>query len=167
MVRDALGSSRDGCAAPVNHDRHVPTTLESTMNENLRLTLGNAAREARRALGLTQEKVAERLGVSVEFYGRVERGVAWPSIEVFARMVSVLGVSADVLLDIDTGAAPEPTPLTWQDDSPEIRELMALVCRASPAVVRLISTMVRELERVQAARMSPRVVDPDIDNRRS
>lgn len=135
------------------------------MNKSLQLTLGKAAREARRALGLTQEKVAERLGVSVEFYGRVERGAAWPSMEVLANMVSALEVSADALLGIETRRAPEPAPLAQEDDSPEIRELMALLHSAPLGVVRLVSAMVRELERVQAARNSARARDPDSDGR--
>jgi transcriptional regulator with XRE-family HTH domain len=115
--------------------------------EDLGLILGKAAREARKALGLTQDNMAERLEVSVEFYGRLERGTARPSIEVFARMVAILDVSADTLLDLDVARAVEPAPLTRPDDPPELRELVPLLCNARPSVVRLVSSLLREFER--------------------
>jgi transcriptional regulator with XRE-family HTH domain len=115
--------------------------------EDLGLILGKAAREARKALGLTQDNMAERLEVSVEFYGRLERGTARPSIEVFARMVAILDVSADTLLDLDAARAVEPAPLTRPDDHPELRELVPLLCNARPSVLRLVSSLLREFER--------------------
>jgi transcriptional regulator with XRE-family HTH domain len=120
------------------------------MSKHLRRTLGAAARDARQALGSTQQQLSERLGVNVEFYGRIERGQAWPSVRVFARMVSVLGISGDTLLAIDLTHAPKPAPLTRTDDSPEIRELIALVRKAGPDVVRLVDKLVRGIERVLA-----------------
>lgn len=61
-------------------------------------TIGYVAREARRALDLSQEEAAERFKLNPEFYARVERGYSLPSTWAFAEMVAVLGVSADVLL---------------------------------------------------------------------
>jgi transcriptional regulator with XRE-family HTH domain len=120
------------------------------MSKKLQRTLGAAARNARKSRGLTQEQVAERLDVTVEFYGRIERSVAWPSIRVFACMVSVLGTSADTLLDIDLAQAPKPAPVTRAGDLPEIRELMAFVRKGGPDAVRLVENLVRGIERVLA-----------------
>lgn len=121
------------------------------MSKELQRTLGAAARNARKSLALTQEQTAERLGVSVEFYGRIERGVAWPSIQVFARMAPALGVSADVLLGTDPVRAPETAPpLTRPEDPQELRDLVLLLRKAGPEVVHLATTFVRELERVMA-----------------
>jgi transcriptional regulator with XRE-family HTH domain len=106
--------------------------------EDLGFLLGKAVREARKALGLTQATMAERLDVSVEFYGRLERGAARPSIELFAHMVAILGVSADTLLGLDAARAVEPARLTRPDDPPELRELVPLLCEARPSVVRLV-----------------------------
>jgi transcriptional regulator with XRE-family HTH domain len=131
------------------------------MNKDFRRTLGKAARDARKALGLTQENVAERLDVSVEFYGRIERGVAWPSVDVFARMISILGVSADSLLGVEAARASGAAPLIQKDDPLELRDVLDLVCKARPSVVRLVSALVRELERTQAARKSAGARGPD------
>ncbi|HWN68024.1 MAG TPA: helix-turn-helix transcriptional regulator, partial [Haliangium sp.] len=64
------------------------------MDKDLAVTLGNAARQARKARKLTQERVAEQLDVSVEFYSRIERGLTHPSLDTFLRLLSVLEVSA-------------------------------------------------------------------------
>lgn len=68
---------------------------------DLARSIGKAARKARMALGLTQEQTAERLDITTEFYARLERGTAKPSIGTFVRMVMILGVSADTLLGLD------------------------------------------------------------------
>jgi transcriptional regulator with XRE-family HTH domain len=73
--------------------------------EHLGIVIGKAAREARMALGLTQDTVAERINISAEFYARLERGSVKPSVDTLARMVAVLGVSADMLLGL---ASPDP-----------------------------------------------------------
>jgi transcriptional regulator with XRE-family HTH domain len=61
-------------------------------------TIGNVARAARQARGLTLEDAAERLGVTAEFYARIERGYSLPSTASLAQMVTALDVSADVLI---------------------------------------------------------------------
>jgi transcriptional regulator with XRE-family HTH domain len=43
------------------------------MNDSLRDTFGQKLLKARNALGLSQEKVAERIGISGEHYGKIER----------------------------------------------------------------------------------------------
>jgi transcriptional regulator with XRE-family HTH domain len=126
------------------------------MEKELAQRLGMAAREARKGLRLTQEKMAERLGVSVEFYGRIERGMAGPSTPVFARIVSVLGVSADALLGLDVQEA-EPAALTLPGDPPELLELVPLLCQAHPGVLRVVSALLREIDRMHGLHKPRRV----------
>jgi hypothetical protein len=47
--------------------RRIATTPELNMNNELAITIGRAARQARHALGLTQEQVTEKLDLSLEF----------------------------------------------------------------------------------------------------
>lgn len=68
------------------------------MDKQLAKSIGAAARRARKALELTQEDAAERIGVSVEFYARIERGNSLPSVPTFVRIANSLGVSADTLI---------------------------------------------------------------------
>lgn len=72
------------------------------MKDDLHGRLGRAARKAREKRALTQQEVADELGVSVEFYSRLERGVTLPSLGTFVRLLEVLDVSADVLLERET-----------------------------------------------------------------
>lgn len=119
------------------------------MNKELAKSIGTAARQARKALHLTQEDAAERIDVSVEFYARIERGTSLPSILTFARVVAALGVSADALLGRPASivsanaswAAPTPS------DSPEIRRLLRRLRKAEPSALRLVNMLLKELER--------------------
>ncbi|MCG8421897.1 MAG: helix-turn-helix domain-containing protein [Proteobacteria bacterium] len=124
------------------------------MEKELAQSIGQAARQARKSLELTQEDAAERIGVSAEFYARIERGHALPSVPTFARIVAALGVSADTLLGlrperperrgdvVPNWTASPPT------DSPEVRRLVRRLRRASPATLRLVTLLVKELERL-------------------
>ena len=85
------------------------------MNNELAIVIGRAGRQARHALGLTQEQVAEKLGVSVEFCSRIERGVALPSLEMFVRLAAVLQVDGNTLLGF------EPALMPVSDASPAMR----------------------------------------------
>lgn len=70
-----------------------------------KLTMGDRIREARKNQGLTQDQLAERLDISVEFVGQIERGLKLPSMQVFIKILESLNVSADYLLrdSVSTG----------------------------------------------------------------
>jgi transcriptional regulator with XRE-family HTH domain len=70
------------------------------MAKKLANRLGDAARAARQRLRLTQEDVAERIGIVTEVYGRLERGNMLPSLPTFRKMCSVLMLSADEALGL-------------------------------------------------------------------
>lgn len=124
------------------------------MDKQLAESIGAAAREARKVLELTQEDAAERIGVSAEFYARIERGNALPSVPTFARIAAALGVSADTLLGLrksehnHEAALPAPnwTKAAPPSESPEIRRLLRRLRKASPATLRLVTLLVKELE---------------------
>lgn len=70
-----------------------------------KLTIGDRIKEARKKQGYTQEQLSERLNISVEFVGQIERGLKLPSMQVFIKLIEVLNVSADYLLrdSVSTG----------------------------------------------------------------
>ncbi|ACY13208.1 helix-turn-helix domain-containing protein [Haliangium ochraceum] len=79
------------------------------MSRELATTIGNAVRDGRKAFGLTQEQAAERLDICVDYYGRVERGIAIPSVSMLRRLAVAFGLDGNVLLglsdaDLDTSA---------------------------------------------------------------
>ena len=59
--------------------------------------LGKNIKKARIKAELTQEEVAEKAGVHVSYYSRIERGVVNPSYEVLDNIRKVLKMSpADI-----------------------------------------------------------------------
>ena len=121
------------------------------MDKKLAELIGASAREARLNLELTQEDAAEFIGVSAEFYARIERGNALPSVPTLARICSSLGVSADVLLGRVGGSEGEEADTKWQSqtptEAPEVRRLIRRLRQASPATLRLITMLVKELDK--------------------
>ena len=63
-----------------------------------KLTMGDRIKEIRKKRGLTQEQLAEKLDISVEYVSQIERGLKMPSMQMFIKLVEVLNVSADYLL---------------------------------------------------------------------
>lgn len=61
--------------------------------------LGRRIAKLRQAAGLTQEKLAEKSGYSVEFVSLVERGVNAPSVEGCERIAKAMRVSLKDLFD--------------------------------------------------------------------
>lgn len=60
--------------------------------------LGRRIRERRRSFGLSQERLAERAGVSKETIGRLEQAVGTPSLETVDKVSLALGTDVSVLL---------------------------------------------------------------------
>lgn len=128
------------------------------MDKDLAAIMGQAARRARQARQLTQEQVAAQLGISSEFYSRLERGQAHPSLETLLRMADVLGVNIDTLLGLDAGPAGAPAAfsLVSPDDPPAVRRLAVGLQASQPSTIRLMRAILAELEELEAARRRAR-----------
>ena len=68
---------------------------------NLKTLFGKNLRKFRRRKDLTQEKLAEVLGVSVEFVSNMERGVNAPSFETIEKITNAFDLSAAQLFDFE------------------------------------------------------------------
>lgn len=55
-------------------------------------------REARKASGMTQKEVAEKIGVARSTYALYETGERSPDVEVVKKLATVLNVSGDYLI---------------------------------------------------------------------
>lgn len=62
------------------------------------INLGNSIRERRQAVHLSQEALAERIGISSNTVSRIEGGQMAMSVIIFQKLVKVLGVDANLLL---------------------------------------------------------------------
>ena len=63
--------------------------------------LGKRIREERLRLNLTQEKLAEEVGVSTAYIGQIERGERSLTLDKLVKVVNRLGVTIDFLLATD------------------------------------------------------------------
>lgn len=69
--------------------------------DNFQIDMGLRMKNARKKLHLTQEDMAEQLGVSVKHYSGIERGVAGVSLETLVNVSNILNVSLDYLVKGD------------------------------------------------------------------
>ena len=62
------------------------------------LKIAKKLKAVRIAKNLTQLELSEKAGISANYYAKVERGEATPSLDTFAKIVKALGVkSSDIL----------------------------------------------------------------------
>ena len=113
------------------------------MEKPLASILGTVARTARTRAGLTQEDVAERIGMASEVYGRMERGQMLPRVENLRRLCVVLKVGPHELLGLEPAGGDAPFP--WEelkprgDDTADMRRLLRRLRKLSPTQVKLLS----------------------------
>jgi transcriptional regulator with XRE-family HTH domain len=73
---------------------------------DLKARFGLRVRELREAQQLTQDKLAERIGRSVDTVSNIERGIYATRIEVAGRIAEVLQVGLAELFDFDENGSP-------------------------------------------------------------
>lgn len=69
--------------------------------------IGKRIRKFRRENNLTQEKLAEAVGVTYQSVSKWENGVTMPDLGMIGPLTRVLHVSADVLLGLEPAEADE------------------------------------------------------------
>lgn len=113
------------------------------MANGMASTIGARARQARERLGLLQAEVAERVGISLEVYGRFERGTVTPRIRTLLRLCEVLRVTPnDLLLG---RSEPGGATVTADPLPPELRQLVTVLDGADPITVRRLVEVARWL----------------------
>lgn len=82
-------------------------------------TMGDRIKFHRKRLGLTQEQLAERLGVSAQAVSKWENNLSCPDISILPELASIFGISVDALLGRPAQAQPvhEAQPVS-EDDEP-------------------------------------------------
>ncbi len=70
-----------------------------------KVAIGSRLREARNMVKLTQEQLAEKVGIGTTYISDIERGAKFPSLSLFIKIVDALGVSSDFILrgEIEAG----------------------------------------------------------------
>ena len=62
------------------------------------MDFGKLLRAARMKKGLTQQELADRIGIALQSYQRYEQGNREPSLKTLSTLADLLDVSADYLL---------------------------------------------------------------------
>jgi transcriptional regulator with XRE-family HTH domain len=112
---------------------------------DLATRLGSVVQARRKAMKLSQEEIAERVGIAAQFLGRIERGESMPSVPTLRLLSDVLGVSCDELLGKTHASARRGLPPV--PDDPGVRLLIRRIRRAKPQTVRLLNLFAKALER--------------------
>lgn len=113
---------------------------------SLQRRIGKVSREARHRLGLTQEDVAERVGVATEVYGRLERGHMLPSLMTLMGLCRALRVTPNDLTGLGEGSSfEEYEALVAEEEPPELRRLQRVARKLSPNMLKALSRMANVL----------------------
>ena len=79
--------------------------------------MGENIASLRRAAGLTQELLADRLGVTSQAVSKWERQLSCPDVSLLPAMAEVFGVGIDEFFAVTSSdAAPSIDALPWEDD---------------------------------------------------
>lgn len=76
------------------------------------MKIGDRLTQLRNKKGLTQDQLAEALGVKRARYNSWENNIAKPDIEMIAKLAALHKVSADYIIGVDT---PTPEWATYKD----------------------------------------------------
>ncbi len=133
--------------------------MTSPAQTQLATTFGRFLRAARESRGWTQAEVAERVGMAVEAYGRLERGGVLPRAQTLVALARALETSCDALLGLvpadrrrhglaEYGVASEGTrPAGESGESPQLRLLVLRLRSARPSTIRFLTKLLAALER--------------------
>ena len=71
----------------------------------MKLYISQNIKKLRQSRSLTQEELAERLGVSYQSVSRWETGLSYPDIELIPEIAAFFEVSTDVLMGVEKATA--------------------------------------------------------------
>lgn len=82
------------------------------------MTLGNKIAYYRKSLSITQDALAQKLGVTNQAVSKWESDQCCPDVMLLPKLADIFGISIDELFGREAQAeAPAPTPLSWPDDN--------------------------------------------------
>ena len=96
---------------------------------------GKRVREQRQLAKMTQEKLAEKAGVSFAFVGHIERGTRKASLDTVVKLANALKISPNILLQdsLDEDLLGEGPELTDKDRR-RIREIYGQIMKYSAEI---------------------------------
>ena len=114
--------------------------MSKTESKQLAEMVGQAIARQRVRCKLSQEQVAERLGIGSEAVSRIERGIVMPNVE---RLVELAGIFGCETADLLTEGSSRP-----EDQSRRLYDLLStLDMSARPLVMAMVEGLVERLGR--------------------
>ena len=108
--------------------------------------MGKRMRYKRKSIHLTQEQMAEYLGVSPKHYGGFERGKAGMSLENLVNAAEILGLSLDYLVKGDEIAS-VPADMSVQKDPSLPFRIQEILSRSSEKKRILIMELMETIDK--------------------
>jgi transcriptional regulator with XRE-family HTH domain len=108
----------------------------------LHQTFAAALRSAREASGWSQADLAHRVGLSVEAYGRLERGRVLPRASTLVRLARSLNVGLDDLLGLH-----DSSEHAAEGDDLRLRAVFGRLREVPPEDLRFLVSVLDELQR--------------------
>ncbi len=87
------------------------------MDELAQLRLGNKIRKIREIKGLKQENVADKIGLSLSSYGKIERGEVKLSVERLSTIAAAMELPINAILEFDEGVNINFSANTFNENS--------------------------------------------------
>lgn len=87
----------------------------------MELSIGKQIRNLRRAAEMTQEQLAEKLGISFQAISKWENNISMPDVIMIPELARVFGVSTDIIFSYDLQAVEEDIE-TYVDKAYKLRE---------------------------------------------
>lgn len=100
--------------------------------------LGERIREERKRAGLTQEKLAEKVDLSPDYIGYIERGKQAPYLKTLERIAESLGAEVYELFMFEEGDKRSARKAA-------IQELVMLLQNKSPEDIRFTASILRQV----------------------
>lgn len=109
--------------------------------------LGARIREERKKAKLTQEKLAEQVGLSVDYIGYIERGKQAPYLKTLERIAKALKTEVyELFLFRDDGKT--------VDEEAAIKELVLSLKNKDPEDIRFVAYILRQIfERIEGKKV--------------
>ena len=111
--------------------------------DQLSAFLGPRIKAARKAMNMTQRDIAQLVGISTEYFGRMERGHALPSLKTLFKVLGVLGIGIGDFFAL----GPDGTPEAMDSSS---FEFWVEVIRQDPEAKRAFVTLLKMREKIMS-----------------
>lgn len=101
---------------------------------------GQAIKEARKARGLSRNRLADELNIAPRYIAAIENSGQHPSLQIFYELVTLLDISVDTFF----------FPGKKIDKSTQRRQLDSLLDEVSDKGLRIITATAKEIKKVES-----------------